>query len=199
MLSADIHYALKRAKLVAETDPLTGLYNLRAFTMIVNRAFDQAVRYSHPLSLIMMDSDNLKGVNDSYGHEAGNRLLKQLATCVQGQLRSSDIFARYGGDEFVVLLPETGTQGARDFAERIRRTVEARGFEISEQTIQTTVSLGVATYPDDGADLAILLDKADKAMYRSQQGGRNRATHVGKEHPMLPRQAPALATSAYAD
>jgi diguanylate cyclase (GGDEF)-like protein len=200
MLSADIHYALKRARLVAETDPLTGLYNLRAFNVIVSRAFDQAARYSRPLSLIMMDSDNLKTINDSYGHESGNRLLKQLTACVQSHIRSSDVLARYGGAEFVVLLPETGCHGAREFAERIRRSVEASGFVTPDCIVPTTVSLGVASYPDDGADLQMLLDKADKAMYRSKQEGRNRATHFSVERTDMPRQTtPALATSTCQD
>jgi len=176
MLSADIHYALNKAKLFSETDPLTGLYNLRAFNMIVYRAFDQAVRYSRPMSLIMIDSDNLKRVNDSFGHETGNRLLKHIVESVRSQLRSTDVLARYGGDEFVVLLPETGARGAREVAERVRRSVEASGLRVGDAIVPTTVSIGIASYPDDGSDLSLLLDKADKAMYRSKQEGRNRLT-----------------------
>jgi diguanylate cyclase (GGDEF)-like protein len=181
MLSADIHYALNKVKLLSETDPLTGLYNLRAFSMILERAFSQAVQYSRPMSLIMIDSDNLKRVNDGYGHESGNRLLKQIVSCCRIQLRSTDVLARYGGDEFVVLLPETGAAGAREVAERIRRSVESTGLEVRGTILSTTVSLGVATFPDDGVDLELLFDKADKAMYRSKQGGRNRSTHFGLE------------------
>ena len=87
------------------------------------------------------------------------------------------MLARYGGDEFVVLLPETGVRGAREVAERIRRSVESTGLKVRDTIVPTTVSLGVASYPDDGVDLSLLLDKADKAMYRSKQGGRNRSTH----------------------
>jgi diguanylate cyclase (GGDEF)-like protein len=177
MLSADIHYALNKAKLFSETDPLTGLYNLRAFNVMVDRAFNQAVRHSRPMSLIMIDSDNLKYINDTFGHEAGNRLLRQIVAGVKAQLRATDVLARYGGDEFVVLLPETDARGAREVAERIRCSVEATGFTARNSIVPTTVSVGVASYPEDGGDLSILLDKADKAMYRSKQEGRNRSTH----------------------
>jgi diguanylate cyclase (GGDEF)-like protein len=190
MLSADIHYALNKAKLFSETDPLTGLYNLRAFNIIVDRAFNQAVRYSRPMSLVMIDSDNLKQVNDTFGHETGNRLLQQIVAGVKTQLRSTDVLARYGGDEFVVLLPETGTRGAREVAERIRRSVEATGLQVRDTIVPTTVSIGVASYPDDGVDLSLLLDKADKAMYRSKQEGRNRSTPSSPEVPQRPHLAP---------
>lgn len=190
MLSADIHYALNKAKLFSETDPLTGLYNLRAFNMIVQRAFDQAVRYSRPMSLIMIDSDNLKRVNDSFGHETGNRLLQHIVGSAKSQLRSTDVLARYGGDEFVVLLPETTTRGACEVAERIRRAVQASGLRVRDSIVPTTVSIGVASYPDDGGDLSLLLDKADKAMYRSKQEGRNRSTSSDRTQPEAPCAAP---------
>jgi diguanylate cyclase (GGDEF)-like protein len=183
MLSADIHYALNKAKLYSETDSLTGLYNLRAFSIILERAFSQAIRYSRPMSLIMIDSDNLKNVNDAFGHEAGNRLLQHVVASVKAQLRSADVLARYGGDEFVVLLPETGVRGALEVSERIRRSVEASTLKLRDTIVPSTVSLGVASYPDDGIDLPILLDKADKAMYRSKQEGRNRSTHASHETP----------------
>ncbi len=196
MLSADIHYALNKVKLMSETDPLTGLYNLRAFNIILERAFTQAVRYSRPMSVIMLDSDHLKNVNDTYGHESGNRLLKQIVSCVQTQLRATDVLARYGGDEFVVLLPETGARGAREVAERIRRSVESTGLQVRGSIVPTTVSLGVASYPDEGVDLELLLDKADKAMYRSKQEGRNRSTHFGADAASPPTEVPAKLASA---
>ena len=183
MLSADIHYALNKAKFFSETDALTGLHNLRAFNMILDRAFNQAVRYSRPMSLIMIDCDNLKNVNDTFGHETGNCLLQQIVAGVKTQLRSTDVFARYGGDEFVVLLSETGVRGAREVAERIRRSVAATGLRVRDTIVPTTVSLGVASYPDDGVDLSLMLDKADKAMYRSKQEGRNRSTPSSPDAP----------------
>ncbi|MBL8526609.1 MAG: GGDEF domain-containing protein [Burkholderiales bacterium] len=196
MLSADIHYALNKAKLFSETDPLTGLYNLRAFNIIADRAFNQAIRYSRPMSLVMIDSDNLKRVNDTFGHETGNRLLQQIVAGVKAQLRSTDVLARYGGDEFMVLLPDTGARGAREVAERIRRSVEAIGLTVRDTRVPTTVSLGVASYPDDGVDLSLLLDKADKAMYRSKQGGRNRSTHSTHDTPEVAHPAPLRVATA---
>ena len=112
MFSADIRYGLQQAKLLSETDELTGLYNTRGFAIAANRLFGQAVRYGRAASLLMVDCDNLKPVNDSHGHEAGNRLLRQVANAVQSELRATDVPARYGGDEFIVLLPETPPKGA---------------------------------------------------------------------------------------
>ena len=174
MLAADIRYAVDKIRQVSDTDDLTGLYNMRAFSSILQRAFKQSVRHGHTLSVLMVDSDNLKNVNDSYGHEAGNRLLQHLVRCIHDELRASDVMARFGGDEFVILLPETNRRGAQEVAERIRRSIESSRFSAREGDINITVSLGIASYPEDGGNLEIILDKADKAMYRAKQRGRNR-------------------------
>ncbi|MGH8630395.1 MAG: GGDEF domain-containing protein [Burkholderiales bacterium] len=173
MLAADIRYAVDKIKQVSDTDDLTGLYNMRAFSSILQRAFKQAVRHGHPLSIVMADSDNLKAVNDAHGHEAGNRLLQHLVRCIRDELRGSDVMARFGGDEFVVLLPETSRRGAQEMSERIRKSVEASRFDIRGGDINITVSIGIASYPEDGGNLEVVLDKADKAMYRAKQRGRN--------------------------
>ena len=123
MFSADIRYGLNKAKLLSETDELTGLYNMRGFAIVADRSFGQALRYERPATVLMIDSDNLKTVNDTLGHEAGNELLRHLARCIQGELRYTDVSARYGGDEFIVLLPETPLKGALDVADRIRRKI----------------------------------------------------------------------------
>ena len=119
MFSADIRFGLNRARLLSETDDLTGLYNMRGFAIVADRLFDQAVRYNRPASMLMIDSDNLKAVNDRHGHEAGNRLLKLVAKCIETELRHTDVLARYGGDEFVALLPETPADRALEVAQRI--------------------------------------------------------------------------------
>ena len=173
MLSADIRYAMDKIKQVSDTDELTGAYNMRAFSSMLQRAFRQAVRYGHTLSVVMIDSDNLKKTNDAHGHESGNRLLQHLVRCIREQLRGSDVMARFGGDEFIVLLPETNSKGAMEMAERIRRAVETSRFEVRTGDSKITVSIGVASYPDDGGDLDVILDRADKAMYRAKQRGRN--------------------------
>jgi len=174
MLSADIRYAVDKIKEVSDTDELTGLYNMRAFSAMLQRCFKQAVRYGHPLSVVMIDSDNLKQVNDAHGHEAGNRLLQHLVRCIREQLRGSDVRARFGGDEFILLLPETNNKGALEMSERIRKAVELSRFNVREGDTNVTASLGVASYPEDGGNLDVILEKADKAMYRAKQKGRNR-------------------------
>jgi diguanylate cyclase (GGDEF)-like protein len=147
---------------------------MRAFSSMLQRSFRQSVRYGHAMSIVMVDSDNLKQVNDTYGHEAGNRLLQHLVRCIREQLRGSDVMARFGGDEFIVLLPETNSKGAMEMAERIRKSIEVSRFDIRGGDTNTTASLGVASYPEDGGNLDVILDKADKAMYRAKQLGRNR-------------------------
>ena len=174
MFSADIRFGLARAKLLAETDELTGLFNLRGFALTANRLFAQAVRHDRATSVLMIDSDNLKGVNDAYGHEAGNRLLRHLATAIQAELRFTDVAARYGGDEFIVLLPETPAKGAMDVAERIRARIAGTPLEQGGRSIVSSVSIGVAVYPEDGATLDALAAHADGALYVAKQDGRNR-------------------------
>jgi len=176
MLSADIRRAYGHMKVLSETDELTGTLNMRAFTAMAERAFHQAERYARPFSILMIDSDSLKQINDSYGHETGNRLLRLTVECIQGQLRQTDLIARYGGDEFVVLLPETPCSGAVGVADRIRRSMETSLLPTREGTVTATVSIGIAGYPNHGADFESVLEKADQAMYASKTGGKNRTT-----------------------
>ena len=173
MLSADIRYAMAKIKRISDTDELTGVYNMRSFSAILRRMFQQSVRHGHPLSIIMIDSDNLKVVNDTHGHNAGNKLLQHLIRKVGEELRRSDIVARYGGDEFIILLPETERQGAMETAERIRQALEISRFEYRGNSLSVTVSLGLASYPEDGSNVDIIVDKADKALYRAKRLGRN--------------------------
>jgi diguanylate cyclase (GGDEF)-like protein len=176
MLSADIRSAYGHMKVLSETDELTGVLNMRAFAAVSERIFHQAERYARPFSVLMIDSDSLKSVNDSYGHETGNRLLRLTVECIQGQLRQTDVIARYGGDEFVVLLPETPVSGAVGVADRIRRSMEAAALPTREGAVTATLSIGIAGYPNHGADFDSVLDKADQAMYASKTGGKNRTT-----------------------
>jgi len=173
MLSADIRFAVDKIKRVSDTDDLTGLYNMRAFSSMLQRTFKQSVRHSHALSIVMIDCDRLKAVNDTHGHEAGNRLLQNTVRCIRDELRGSDVLARFGGDEFIALLPETDRTGAKELAERIRSAIETSRLDARGGHIGTTVSIGVASFPADGANLEMIMDKADKAMYRAKQQGRN--------------------------
>lgn len=174
MFSSDIRYGLNKAKLVSETDELTDLINRRGFAISAARLLGQAARYGRPLSVLMIDSDNLKQVNDKYGHKAGDRLLIKLVRSIQTQLRDTDIMARYGGDEFVVVLPEAPASGAIDVAERIRNSVSNMILEFNGDFINFTVSIGIATFPEDGRTLDGLVDNADKGMYKAKMAGRNK-------------------------
>lgn len=176
MLSSDIRRALTHIKMLSEKDELTGVLNMRAFGAIADRISRQAARYSHTYAILMVDSDSLKVVNDKYGHQAGNRLLQMLVQCIQAQLRETDILARYGGDEFIVLLPETNAAGAETVATRIRQRVEAAVLTTRERPVSTTVSMGIAGYPEHAADLESVMERADQALYASKTGGRNRVT-----------------------
>jgi diguanylate cyclase (GGDEF)-like protein len=174
MFSADIRYGLTRAKLLAETDELTGMLNIRGFAIAANRLFAQAVRHDRASSVLMIDSDNLKSVNDGYGHDAGNQLLRHLARAIQAELRFTDIAARYGGDEFIVLLPETPPKGALEVAERIRIRVAETPLELDQRRLVSSVSIGIACYPEDGRTLDSLAAHADRALYAAKQEGRNK-------------------------
>src|SRR5437870_10780096 len=126
MFAADIRYVLQRAKLLSELDELTALYNTRGFAIASDRLFGQALRYTRPASVLMVDLDNLKAVNDSHGHDAGNRLLRHTANALRAELRYTDLPARYGGGEFLLRLPETPPPGALDLAQPTPQAVARR-------------------------------------------------------------------------
>lgn len=176
MLSADTRRAMAHVKTLSETDELTGTMNRRAFLNTAGRTYSQARRFGRKFSVLMIDSDSLKTVNDMHGHDAGDELLKAMASKIQDELRQSDILSRYGGDEFVVLLPDTDSSGARLTAERIRESICAAPLHFRAASTAVSASLGVATYPDNGANFESVLDAADSAMYQSKTGGKNRVT-----------------------
>jgi diguanylate cyclase (GGDEF)-like protein len=173
MFSADIRYGLNKAKLLSETDELTGLYNRRGFAIIIDRLFAQAVRYNRPASVLMIDVDRFKALNDGYGHDAGDRMLRLVAKCIETELRHTDVMARYGGDEFVALLPETPVESAVEVAGRIRAAVAGTPLSQDGKSILTSVSIGVANYPDHGRSMDAILARADRAMYTAKQKGRD--------------------------
>ena len=182
MFSADIRYGLNRAKILAEVDELTGLFNLRGLAITANRLLAQAVRYSRAATILMIDSDNLKLINDTHGHEAGNRMLRHLAMAIRNELRDNDVPARYGGDEFIVFLSETPPLGAIIVAERIRDAMASTPVDVGAGKLVTcTVSIGVAGYPDDGASIDAITARADRAMYQAKQQGRNRVVRFVAE------------------
>lgn len=176
MLSSDILNALARVKLISETDELTGIYNVRAFNSLAAHEFQQASRYRRGLSILMIDSDSLKKVNDSLGHEAGDKLIRAVVAGMRGAIKSTDIIARYGGDEFVCLLPGAGPDDAARVGERIRARIAEAPLQIDDQTVPVSVSIGVASYPLHGDKLDLIARNADKALYLSKTQGRNRVT-----------------------
>jgi two-component system cell cycle response regulator len=136
---------------------------------------DRAARYATMLTGMMLDIDNFKQINDTHGHLVGDRVLKQLAALLKREQRSVDIVARYGGEEFVVLLPETTSIESRNFAERILRRVATHDFGEPGQPVRVTISIGIASYPDERVtDGESLLRLADTHLYRAKSDGRNR-------------------------
>jgi len=176
MLSSDILNALARLKLISETDELTGVFNVRAFNALAAQEFRIAARYGRDLSLMMIDSDSLKTVNDTYGHEAGDKLIKAVVAGVRASVKSNDIVARYGGDEFVCLFPGATPAAAAAIGERIRATIADTRLEFDGKRLPTSVSIGVANYPSHGDAFETLARNADKALYLSKNAGRNRVT-----------------------
>lgn len=192
MFSADIRYGLSKAKLLSETDELTGLLNMRGFSIAANRLFGQALRYNRAASVLMIDSDNLKTINDGHGHDAGNRLLRQITRLVQAELRYTDVLARYGGDEFIVLLPETPPKGAMEVAVRIRDAIASVPLDLDGASVKCSVSIGVASHPADGKTLDALVVRADQAMYQAKKAGRNQVM----QFDAAPAEPPAVGAAA---
>ncbi len=162
----------RRALANALTDPVTGLNNRSALEQALEQQVEFARRHGNPLSLLMLDIDFFKQVNDRHGHPAGDALLMELGNRLAECARRSDIIFRYGGEEFSILLNNTDTAGARRLAERIRRAVEERPFRHGRKKIPMTVSLGVATLRE-GEEGKALVERADRALYRAKNDGRN--------------------------
>jgi diguanylate cyclase (GGDEF)-like protein/putative nucleotidyltransferase with HDIG domain len=183
-----VHRSLSVPQLQAEArvDPKTGLYNARYFATTLAAEITRASRFERPMSLIMADLDLLRDINNSYGHLAGDAVLKGIAEIFRQQLRHYDVPARFGGEEFSILLPETQPEQALEIAERIRRAVAEREFEVetASEPIRATVSIGVAAFPKDGVDANELIHQADLAVYRAKLQGRNRVLGASTE-PLL--------------
>jgi diguanylate cyclase (GGDEF)-like protein len=178
----------------ARVDPKTGLFNARYFAGELREELARAGRMDRPMSIIMADLDLLRDINNSYGHLAGDAVLKGIAEVFRKQLRHYDVPARFGGEEFAILLPETPPEQALEIAERIRRAVADRRFEVetSSEPIRATISLGVAGFPKDGTDPNELIHQADLAVYRAKLQGRNRVQGASSEPLLLsPTERPA--------
>jgi diguanylate cyclase (GGDEF)-like protein len=169
MLASDIHIARNRIKALSETDEMTGLMNMRAFARIHRREHDKAVRYSRHYAVLLLDIDNLKKINDIHGHEAGNRSIVLVANVLTRVIRNTDVAARYGGDEFILLLSETGPDEAEEIARRIRNSIRNTTLDYHGQMIRTSASVGLAMYPRDAADPHEIIDMADRDMYSNKE------------------------------
>lgn len=170
----------KKTKAQAQTDGLTGIANRRALQEALNRDIQRAVRYSRALSVIMMDIDDFKQVNDTYGHLIGDEVLRDLTACVRSVIRGSDFFGRYGGEEFVVVLPDTAHDGATHLAERIREVVENKVSVSGDISVDYTVSVGVAVFNPEICDDCnwseleeSLIKRVDDALYKAKGNGKN--------------------------
>jgi len=164
----------KRSTELSFTDDLTQLFNARYLHLALRREIKRAKRYGQPVSLIFLDLDGFKKVNDSHGHLTGSRALVEVGQVIQHTVREIDIVSRYGGDEFTIVLPQTGPEGAVVIAERVRRSIEERVFlaEMGHE-VKLTASFGVACYPEHGQSREDLIQQADKAMYEIKDGEKN--------------------------
>ena len=168
--------AVPRLEQEARLDPKTGLFNVRHFSSVLNDKLEHSLRTGEPLALLMIDLDLLREINNTYGHLAGDAVLGRVADVFRSSLRADDIAARFGGEEFVVLLPETELEDALALAERVRETIGRQRVSVGEigETLSATVSIGIAMCPRDGSDMSSLIHTADLAVYRAKIQGRNR-------------------------
>jgi diguanylate cyclase (GGDEF)-like protein len=163
----------RRLQVEANTDLLTGILNRRALQQVAEEEIARSLRYGQPLSLLLLDLDRFKSLNDRFGHDMGDRALQLSASSFRDSLRSSDRVARWGGEEFLVLLPSTGLAEASLLAQRLRRNIEELTLPSGVEPVRWTVSVGVAQL-EPGQGWIELLARADKALYRAKEEGRNR-------------------------
>ena len=168
--------ALETISEISNRDGLTGIYNRRYLENRLSSEFDRARRYGGTFSMILFDLDHFKKVNDTYGHLAGDQVLVEITRRVKEKLRSSDVIGRYGGEEFVLILPQTPLDGAHQFGERLRQMIAAEPVIFNDISIPVTISMGAAEYRADMPGYAALTHQSDVALYVSKGAGRNRMT-----------------------
>ncbi len=192
LLERSIRYALERNRLLmqirelAVRDALTGLYNRRELHRFLDYELIKSRRYHHSFSLLMMDIDHFKEINDRYGHRSGDEVIKRVAQALLSNLRGCDLASRYGGDEFIIVLPETPADQAWFGAERIRKMLAAISIQLPGQEgvieqIDISLSIGVAEYPGDAESAELLIDMADKALYQAKRLGCNQTVRYQKQ------------------
>jgi len=167
-----------KLKMLATTDPLTGLGNRRAFFEQSGRDCRRCIRYQHPFSCMMLDIDHFKSINDTFGHDVGDEVLKMVADIMKKSLRDVDVLGRLGGEEFAVAMPETDLNGAAVIAERIRLAIDLFQLDTDAGVIDTKISIGVTTLGGDIRSVEAMLKQADTLLYKAKQNGRNRVELV---------------------
>jgi diguanylate cyclase (GGDEF)-like protein len=173
-LTQELNVAEQKMRVLATTDSLTGALNRRYFFERGQNELERALRYGHEMSMLILDIDHFKQVNDRFGHQAGDFVLGQLAEMAEQSIRSTDLLGRYGGEEFIMILPETGLDEARAVAERMRQRVEGHTFVFDQQAIQITISIGISSWTNPDIELDDLISRADRSLYAAKDAGRNR-------------------------
>ena len=180
-MAASIQVSHDELLRLSSTDGLTGLYNHREFQNRLNGEIGRSIRHKSIVSILMIDVDHFKKINDTYGHQSGDKVLSAIGAVILDEIRSSDFAARYGGEEMTVVLPETGPSDARIFSERLREKImNNRVTVLGTETVSVTVSIGVASFPDDASDKGELVRIADQALYFAKKKGRNRTVLYGE-------------------
>jgi diguanylate cyclase (GGDEF)-like protein len=169
----ELRRAMSLLRQLATTDPMTGLLNRRSFLSQAESEWQRSLRFARPLSLLILDIDHFKHINDNFGHDAGDQVISRIAGICDTQKRAHDLAARYGGEEFVMMMPETDLAGASSFAERLRQAVAAEEVRHGGKTIKATVSIGI-TEMGQTASVENMLKQADEALYQAKNTGRNR-------------------------
>jgi diguanylate cyclase (GGDEF)-like protein len=167
-------FLFEEAERLSITDGLTGLWNRRHFDLQAAGEVQRAVRFSEAFGVVMVDIDRFKAINDAHGHQTGDGVLVEFAGRLKAATRDVDIVARFGGEEFALLLPNTTCAGARTVGEKVRGRIGDEPFEVDGLSINVTVSVGVAAYPEHGTTVKELVAAADAALYRAKAGGRDR-------------------------
>jgi len=176
MLSGEAENARREIEKLSLTDEVTGLNNMRNFFYLSEIQEKLAKRHKRKFTICMLDADNLKQINDRHGHFAGTELINQVAGIISRNIRCTDIAARYGGDEFIIMFTEGAKDGCYGAVQRIVKGMSENPFEFKGAMLTSTLSAGVASFPEDGADVKTVMAKADEAMYRSKKNGKNMVT-----------------------
>jgi len=169
LLVENINTAKQRIRALSDRDELTGIYNMRAFTRLAEQEHEIASRTERPYSVLMVDIEHLKALNDTYGHEAGNRAVKLVAEALQRLTRSTDVVARFGGDESIVLLVSADKAAAEEVAQRVRNVVFATTLEVDVKMVRLKVNVGAASFPESGNSLQAVMTAADRLMYKDKE------------------------------